>query len=267
MEVLFVFRIQGDPEILIFELLSYGLNHKSDIVASIVREQINEFASRGAKVIAQHPFFPVGLICEIETYGGVPGRLREALLLHGADPRPSRIPQRQGDRQRGRCAPPAGAVNLRLGRQPDLLVYGTKDLDAALPEPNPPAIRRLFSAVRKAAPSLKVLHIDNVNPATVCNHPKASEKALKAIVSLHTPGDVAALGVESVDENVILANNLKVDYDGAMTAVEVINRAAVERRERSAASPAWHNFINACRRDCRHIPSQQRIHEGCLDRD
>ncbi len=233
LDELYEFIIQGDPEIIIFELLSNGFNYKTDLEAVRSSENsINEFASRGAKVITQHPFFPDGLICEIETYRGCARSLTGGCSfctepLHGLPD----FRSVKGIASEVGALHSAGAVNFRLGRQPDLLVYGTKDLDAALPEPNPPAIRRLFSAVRRAAPSLKVLHIDNVNPATVCNHPKASEKALKTIVSLHTPGDVAALGVESVDENVILANNLKVDYDGAMTAVEIINRVGSERGE------------------------------------
>jgi len=97
--------------------------------------------------------------------------------------------------------------------------------------PNPGAVRRLFKSVRKAAPALKVLHIDNINPATILNHPDAAEEALKAIVEYHTPGDVAAMGVESADPEVIRKNNLKIYPDGVIFAISMVNGIGSERGE------------------------------------
>ncbi|MEM4657233.1 MAG: radical SAM protein, partial [Candidatus Methanosuratincola sp.] len=190
------------------------------------------FAERGARLISQHPLFPDGLVCEIETYRGCPRSILGGCSfctepLHGyPDFRTVR-----GIAREVAALHSEGAVNFRLGRQPDLLVYGSRDRGLAYPEPNPSAIRRLFSSIRRAAPSLRVLHIDNCNPATIAEHPALSEEALREIVRHHTPGDTAALGIESVDEEVIRRNNLKVDYDGAMKAISVINRIGAERGE------------------------------------
>jgi len=232
LESLYSFVITGDPETVIYDLLrrNFAPSTEMDTVRSS-ENAVNDFAARGARIIQQHPYYPVGLICEIETFRGCPRSLRGGCSfctepLHGTPDYRSVA----GISKEVEALSSAGAVNFRLGRQPDLLIYGSED-DNETPEPNPRAIRRLLSSVRKAAPSLKVLHIDNVNPATVFNHPDASEEALKEIVEYHTPGDVAALGVESVDENVIRKNNLKVYPEGALFAIALINDIGQERGE------------------------------------
>ena len=229
---LYNFVITGDPEIVIYNLLrrNFSPSTEMDTVRSC-ENAVNEFAARGAKIIQQHPYYPAGLICEIETYRGCPRSLRGGCSfctepLHGTPDYRSVA----GISKEVEALSFAGAVNFRLGRQPDLLIYGSED-DNESPMPNPRAIRRLLSSVRKAAQSLKVLHIDNVNPATVFNHPDASEEALKEIVKYHTPGDVAAMGVESVDEEVIRKNNLKVYPEGALFAIALINDVGKERGE------------------------------------
>jgi radical SAM superfamily enzyme with C-terminal helix-hairpin-helix motif len=230
---LYDFVITGDPETVVFDLISSGFDESTDLEAERASENsINEFAKRGARIASMHPCFPGGLICELESYRGCARSLGGGCSfctepLHGLPD--FRSVKGIANEVGALCS--AGIVNFRLGRQPDLLVYGAKNIDTSLPEPNPQAIRRLLSAVRKAAPTLRVLHIDNVNPATLSTHPVPSEKALKAIVEHHTPGDVAALGIESVDEAVILKNNLKVDYDGAMAAVALINKVGSTRGE------------------------------------
>jgi radical SAM superfamily enzyme with C-terminal helix-hairpin-helix motif len=218
------FVISGDPESVVHELLTNGFNEKTDMDA--VRQgsnDVNRYAARGASIIKQHPNYPDGLICEIETFRGCPRSLRGGCSfctepLHGTP----NFRSVEGIAREIGALFYSGAVNFRLGRQPDLLIYGSKD-ENECPEPNPRAIRRLFTAIRKAAPSLRVLHIDNINPSTIFNHPDASEEALKHIVELHTPGDVAALGIESADEDVIRKNNLKIYPEGAIFAISVIN--------------------------------------------
>ncbi|HRR53988.1 MAG TPA: radical SAM protein, partial [Candidatus Methanomethylicus sp.] len=106
-----------------------------------------------------------------------------------------------------------------------------RDEGLSNPAPNPDAILRLFRSVRASAPSLRVLHIDNVNPSTVSSYPELSAEALRHIVEHHTPGDVAALGIESFDEEVVRRNNLKVYPDEAVAAIRAINRVGSERGE------------------------------------
>ncbi|MBC7126849.1 MAG: radical SAM protein [Candidatus Methanosuratincola petrocarbonis] len=230
---LYDFVITGDPEVVVHRLVKE--NFSEGVELDSVRESAGSsdaFAERGARVIRQHPFFPEGLVCEIETYRGCPRSVLGGCSfctepLHGYP----EFRTVRGIAREVAALNSEGAVNFRIGRQPDLLIYGSRDKGLACPAPNPSAIRRLFSSIRRAAPSLRVLHIDNCNPATVAEHPELSEEALKEVVKYHTPGDTAALGIESVDEEVIRRNNLKVDYEGAMRAVSLINRVGAERGE------------------------------------
>uniref|UniRef100_A0A7C3EVF0 Radical SAM protein n=1 Tax=Candidatus Methanomethylicus mesodigestus TaxID=1867258 RepID=A0A7C3EVF0_9CREN len=233
LEDLYEFVITGDPEVVVDSLLADGLSPRTEMDAVRKSENsLSAYAERGARIAPQHPDFPGGLICEIETYRGCPRSLCGGCSfctepLHGA---PDFRSVKSIEREMA-ALHSAGVLNFRLGRQPDLLIYGTADREIALPRPNPSALRRLLSAVRRAAPRLRVLHIDNVNPATISTYPDEAEAALKEIAALDTPGDVAAMGVESVDESVVMKNNLKVDYEGAMKAVEIINRVGRERGE------------------------------------
>jgi radical SAM superfamily enzyme with C-terminal helix-hairpin-helix motif len=122
-----------------------------------------------------------------------------------------------------------GARHFRLGRQPDLLTYGVTD--GEFPCPDPEKLRDLFARIRQAAPDLLTLHIDNVNPGTIARHEEASREALRAIVGGHTPGDVAAFGMETADPAVIAANNLKATPAEVMRAIRVVNDEGGMRRE------------------------------------
>jgi len=122
-----------------------------------------------------------------------------------------------------------GARHFRLGRQPDLLVYGVSG--GEFPRPDPEKIRDLFGGIRRSAPDLLTLHIDNVNPGTIARHENASREALRAIVAGHTPGDVAAFGMETADPAVIAANNLKATPEEVLRAIRVVNGEGEMRRE------------------------------------
>ncbi|MFX1559794.1 MAG: radical SAM protein, partial [Promethearchaeota archaeon] len=113
---------------------------------------------------------------------------------------------------------------FRIGHQADLFTYGSKEMaEVEFPTPNPEAVEELFSKIRLGAPDLDVLHIDNVNPGTIAHHPKESKEVAKSIMKYHTPGDVAAFGVESADPEVIRRNNLKADANEVIEAVRILN--------------------------------------------
>lgn len=226
---LYDFVISGDPEVVVFELLKSGLK---GVDMTLEREgwgKVNRFAAKGARIVQQHPCYPDGLMCEMETFRGCPRSMGGGCSfctepLHGPpDFRPI-----SGVASEVYALASCGVTNFRLGRQPDLLIYGSRE-DGCSPAPNPPSLVRLLSSVRRSAPSLRVLHIDNINPATIFSHPEASEEALKAIVRYHTPGDVAALGIESADPDVIKRNNLKIHPEGALFAISLINDIGRER--------------------------------------
>lgn len=225
--------IRGDPETVVYSLIKDNFNEWIDLDA--VREyedDINGFAERGARIVQQHPLYPDGLICEVETYRGCPRSLVGGCSfctepLHGAPDYRSI----EGIASEAAALGSLGVQNMRLGRQPDILTYSSKDEGLSNPAPDPDAIRQLFKSIRACAPSLKVLHIDNVNPLTVSTYPELSAEALRHIVEYHTPGDVAALGIESFDEEVIRRNNLKVYPEEAVEAIKIINKVGATRGE------------------------------------
>ena len=93
------------------------------------------------------------------------------------------------------------------------------------------AVANSLAAVRAGAPDLLTLHIDNVNPGTIARHEEAAREALAAIVAGHTPGDVAAFGMETADPAVVAANNLKASPDEVFRAIEVTNEVGGGRAD------------------------------------
>ena len=183
----------------------------------------------GAGIIVQHPDFPY-VMCELETARG---------CSHGATGGCSFCTEPFYGQPRyrtisGVAAEVAalyshGARHFRVGRQPDILAYGSGE--GEYPAPRPDLIEALFSAIRASAPALKTLHIDNTNPATIARHEEKSREALAAIIRHHTPGDVAAFGMETADPVVIAANNLKAQSDEVFRAIEIVNEIGGTRRD------------------------------------
>ena len=195
----------------------------------------------GSSIVGQHPSFPY-VMCELETARG---------CSHGATGGCSFCtePFYGMPRYRGTVAIAGevaalhvnGARHFRVGRQPDILAYGAGS--GEYPAPVPEKIDTLFSAIRAAAPDLKTLHIDNTNPATIARHEEAASEALRAIVRHHTPGDVAAFGMETADPAVIAANNLKAQPDEVFRAVQIVNDVGGKRRENVPELLPGLNFV------------------------
>jgi radical SAM superfamily enzyme with C-terminal helix-hairpin-helix motif len=195
----------------------------------------------GSRVISQHPGYPF-VMCELETARG---------CSHGATGGCSFCTEPFYGMPRyrsiaGIAAEVAalythGARHFRVGRQPDILAYGAGA--GEYPAPVPDMIDALFSAIRTAAPELKTLHIDNTNPATIARHEDEAREALGAIIRHHTPGDVAAFGMETADPAVIAANNLKADADEVFRAVQIVNEEGGKRRDNVPELLPGINFV------------------------
>jgi radical SAM superfamily enzyme with C-terminal helix-hairpin-helix motif len=195
----------------------------------------------GSGIIEQHPDYPF-VICELETargcshgvtggcsfctepfygmpkYRSIAGVEKEVAALHGY-----------------------GARHFRVGRQPDILAYGAGASE--YPAPEPEKLEQLFFAIRTASPDLKTLHIDNVNPATIARHEDAAREALRAIIRHHTPGDVAAFGMETADPAVVAANNLKANSGEVFRAIEIVNEEGGKRRDNVPELLPGLNFV------------------------
>jgi radical SAM superfamily enzyme with C-terminal helix-hairpin-helix motif len=195
----------------------------------------------GSSVISQHPSSPY-VMCELETARG---------CSHGATGGCSFCtePFYGMPKYRSIAAVAAevaalhanGARHFRVGRQPDILAYGAGS--GEYPAPEPEKLERLFGSIRTAAPALKTLHIDNTNPATIARHEDVAREALRAIIRHHTPGDVAAFGMETADPAVVAANNLKANADDVFRAIEIVNEEGGKRRDNMPELLPGLNFV------------------------
>ncbi len=186
---------------------------------------IREWAVLGSEIVKEHPEFP-NIICEVETSRGCP-RLNHCTfcyegLYESFDSREVSDILSEID-----CLIENGVSRIRLGRQADILQYGSlvNTFKKGFPKPNVEAVCKLFNALkeRKEKGKLEVLNIDNANPGTIYYFPEESKKILTVIVDAITPGDTLALGFESFDENVIEKNNLKITSDEALKVIALIN--------------------------------------------
>jgi len=224
---------KGDGEIIVSELLKNNLNSQN-IDPSLCRsspQAIKNFAVKGARVVTQHPYFPEYLITEIETYRGCSRSITGGCSFCSE---PSKGPPsfRTVDEI---CREIAALYNVgirhfRIGNQPCIFSYMAKNAgEEEFPRPNPEALQQLFHGIRIAAPDVKTLHIDNANPGIIARYPEECRRIAKSIIQYHTAGDVAALGVESVDPVVIKKNNLKATADEVFDAVTLLNEVGSQR--------------------------------------
>ncbi|WFN33768.1 radical SAM protein [Methanogenium sp. S4BF] len=210
-------RLEGDVPAALASLLAGGRPEGTLSYPEFSRRLI-----AGSGIITEHPRFP-WLICEIETARGC-ARAVTGGCSFCTEPFYGLPQYRSAADVHAEIAALAGhgAVHFRLGRQPDILAYGTKG-NGEYPAPDAGALEELFAGIREAAPHLKTLHIDNVNPGTIARNPDAAREALAVIVRYHTAGDVAAFGMETADPAVVAANNLKADAAMVMDAVRIVN--------------------------------------------
>jgi radical SAM superfamily enzyme with C-terminal helix-hairpin-helix motif len=229
----FDLSIPGDSELVVYDLLENRMNvdgvdpKRCRANAAMIRD----FAVRGAQVAVQHPNFPDYFIAEIETYRGCPRSITGGCSfcsepLKGAPD--FRSVKDVVDEVTALYS--VGCRHFRLGNQPCIFSYMAYDADKnEFPQPNPEALEKLLSGIHATAPDMKTLHIDNANPGVIARYPNESRRIAKTIIKYHTPGDVAAFGVESVDPTVIKENNLKASAEEVKIAVKLLNEVGTQR--------------------------------------
>lgn len=224
--------IRGDPALIIHDLMvEKSVEKVNRFKPSTDYSLIDKFAVIGAHIITQHPNYGFNLTVELETFRGC-SRWLTGGCSFCIEPRLGRVYWREQEAvaREVKALYELGVRAFRIGRQSDLLVYKSKGLnEVEFPEPSPEELEKLFSLIRGAAPSVETLHIDNVNPMSIALHEEKAIKALKVIIKYHTPGDVAALGVESVDPQVARANNLGNTPEDVMKAIRIINMVGARR--------------------------------------
>lgn len=225
--------VKGDGELVVSELMKNKLNSET-IDPSLCRpnpQALKNFAVKGAGVVTQHPFFPEYLITEIETYRGCSRSITGGCSFC-SEPSKGAPSFRSADEICEEIAAlyNAGIRHFRIGNQPCIFSYMAKDAgEEEFPRPNPEALEDLFQGIRAAAPDLITLHIDNANPGIIAQYPEECKRIAKSIIQYHTAGDVAALGVESVDPVVIKKNNLKATAEEVFDAVTLLNDVGSKR--------------------------------------
>ena len=228
--------LKGEPAIALDNYL--GGNEPA---GALDYSRTDPWSVNGSGIIEQHPDYP-NVMCELETARGCP---------HGTSGGCSFCTEPFYGKPKYRSI--AGIVNevaslhahgarhFRVGRQPDILAYGTGA--GEYPAPRPDLLETLFASIRTAAPALKTLHIDNTNPATIAKHEEESREALRAIIRHHTSGDVAAFGMETADPAVIAANNLKAQPEEVFRAIRIVNEEGGMRRDNVPELLPGLNFV------------------------
>lgn len=224
--------IKGDPEIVVYRL--FKERSVEFIEPDEKREDYvltNEFSVKGARIVEMHPNHGKNLIAEIETYRGCPRFITGGCSFCTEPLYGEPVFRDQRDIAREvEALHRIGVKFFRLGRQPDIFAYKAVGVgEEEFPKPSPIEVEKLFKSVVSAAPELEVLHIDNVNPGTIAHHPEESREIAKIIVKYHTPGDVAAMGVESADPVVIKKNNLKASPEESYLAIKIVNEVGSVR--------------------------------------
>lgn len=231
LKMLFDEVVTGDPELFFYEVAINGLEKTEPCRLRGNYDLANIAFLKGSRIILQHPNYGWNLVVEIETYRGCPRWITGGCSFC-IEPRYGRPIMRKPEDivREVEALYRVGARHFRIGRQPDILAYMSQEIgEKEFPRPNPYMLKRLFHGIRSVAPGLRILHIDNVNPGTIAYNPRESVEALKTIVKYHSPGDVAALGIETFDEKVVKANNLKVYPDEALEAIRIINKIGSSR--------------------------------------
>ncbi|MEM4755156.1 MAG: radical SAM protein, partial [Pyrobaculum sp.] len=188
--------VSGDVDLVVYRALTEGLEKAVPSETHKDFYLVDEFAVRGAKIVLQHPNYGKNLIVELETYRSCPRYVTGGCsfcttVAYG----PVITRSIEGIVKEVEALYKAGVMHFRLGRQADFYTYMAHDVGREdFPRPNPTAIERLLVGIRNAAPGLRTLHIDNVNPGTVARWREESIQITKLLVEYGTPGNVAAMG-------------------------------------------------------------------------
>lgn len=203
----------------------YSRLEKIDLgkLRSSAAHYIAKWAVKGADLTKLHPSFP-NLVIELETFRGCPRDNHCAFCSE----RLKKVHYTRTPKQVIKEVKKLGELGnhyFRLGCQTDILSYAA-DQNGNL---NPTRMEELYAGIREADPELKVLHLDNINPATLISQKKAGKKIIEIITRYNTAGDTAAFGLESADPVVLKKNNIEADPEIAFKAIQLLNEIGGKR--------------------------------------
>ena len=213
-----------DLDAAVFDYLSIGKLQKQHRLRTA--SELKTWGNIGAQLVAQHPDTPASLVIELEAGRGCV-RYFTGGCSFCSEPQFGkpvfRSPKDIADEVKHLSD--FGGVNFRLGALSCIFSYMAKGLgDSETPKPNPKMVKKLLSGIRFAVPSIKVLHLDNANPAVMAAHIKETKQILKTIIENCTGGNILSFGLESADPAVIKANNLNTTPEDVQEMITLINQ-------------------------------------------
>ncbi len=224
-------RFEPHYDIISSEIAAFDIYQrltKEELNLSQVIKKINSWAVLGADLVKKHPDYP-NLMAELETFRGCPRASHCAFCSERLkNITYSRSPEALASEVKALAE--QGVHHYRLGSQTDLLLYGAELKNGAF-ELNPAQIEELYRGIRKSDPNLKVLHMDNMNPAEIARHPEKSAQIIETIAKYNTPGDTAAFGLESADPQVLAKNNIDSSAEDNYFAVKLLNEIGGKREK------------------------------------
>jgi radical SAM superfamily enzyme with C-terminal helix-hairpin-helix motif len=173
-------------------------------------DELQPYALGGAALVEQMPRMGRRIV-EVETGRGCP---RQSGCSFCTEPIKHAVQWRSAAHiieEVGRLKQ-LGVQAFRLGKQSCIYSY-----EGGVPE----RIEALLSGLAALEPA--VLHLDNANPAMV------DQRRTELFARYLTPGSTAAMGIESFDPEVVVANNLNCTYDQAFEAIRIVNRVGGHR--------------------------------------
>lgn len=190
-------------------------------------DEWNRWMLKGADIITAHPDFPRPLMVEIESYRGCHRWSTGgcSFCIEPSKGRPLMRSPRDILAEASRLKD-LGVRNVRIGGQTCIVSYGA-DPDSPCPRPNVDAVRTLFEGLKGLG--FDCLCVDNADPAVIATYPEESEEIVGILADCCTSGNVLAMGLESADPAVKVANNLNCSAEQLVEAVRIVNRAGGER--------------------------------------
>ncbi len=198
-------------------------NTNFDRLKNSAADYISHWSKLGARLTKLHPSYP-NVVCELETFRGCPRSKHCAFCserlktLHYF-----RTPVQIIDEVNSLSN--LGNHYYRLGCQTDILSYPRDNKNQLKPE----IMEKLYAGIREVDPDLKVLHLDNINPATIIQSGEKSREMLEIITKYNTEGDTAAFGLESADPQVLKSNNIEANPELAFQAIQILNEIGSKR--------------------------------------
>jgi radical SAM superfamily enzyme with C-terminal helix-hairpin-helix motif len=217
----FDFACNMDLDAAVFDYLSD--NQPSNRIRT--SQEWRKWSLKGTELVLQHPEFPTSLMIELEAGRGCvrfqTGGCSFCSEPHFGEPifrDPGDILEEVSNLDK------LGVKYYRLGAISCIFSYFADRIgESETPTPNPKMVSKLLRGIRSSAPTLKVLHLDNANPAVMAAHLSETKQILKIILETCTSGNVLSFGLESADPLVNKSNNLNTEPEEVFEMIKLVN--------------------------------------------